>query len=85
MPQTALKNWEFKTVHLTESTISSAQQAIEGLTRHLNRRLQDGNEEQWRYAFTARYAPEAYLGETKGLRVVFRRAKTTVKVNRIDS
>lgn len=84
MPQIALKNWEFKAVHLAESSISSAEHAIEGLTRHLNRRLRDGNEEEWRYFYTDQYAPEACLGETKGLRVVFRRAKT-VKANRIDS
>jgi len=78
MPPITPKNWEFKRVLLAESTISSTEQAIEGLTRHLNRNLQDGIEAKWKYLRTEQYAPEAYRGETKGLGVVFRRAKTTV-------
>jgi hypothetical protein len=78
--ETALKNWEFKKVPLTESTISSTEQAIDGLLRHLNRRFQGENEEEWEYFYTDQYAPEAYRRETKGLTVVFRRR--TKKSNR---
>ena len=80
--ETVLKNWEFRKVDLNESTSSSTEQAIEGLTRHLNRLHDD---EGWEYFYTDRYAPEAYRGKTEGSRFTFRRAKKTAKANRIDS